>query len=191
MRSRIALFTLTLVLGLAAFAAAQTVLQSGTIVRIDPQANVVMLDDGRLYRVTPTTVFMMDNRPVTFTTLRSGDRVVIQSAEPVVLRDGRYVALAPGTAVVTSPPPVATSPAPPVVVQAPPPAPVAVAAPVGVRQTLYGTITDVDRDGHVKIKTERDSFEARISPDALRHVRKGDNVVIDMTISPPGSASPR
>ena len=47
------------------------------------------------------------------------------------------------------------------------------------------------RDGKVKIKTDRDSFEARVSPDALRQIKKGDNVVIDLTISPPGSAFPR
>jgi hypothetical protein len=62
---------------------------------------------------------------------------------------------------------------------------------VGVRQTVYGTITDVDRDGKVKIKTDRDSFETRVAPEALRQIRKGDNVVIDLTISPPGAASPR
>jgi hypothetical protein len=43
----------------------------------------------------------------------------------------------------------------------------------------------------VKIKTDRDSFEARIAPEALRYIKKGDNVVIDLTISPPGAASPR
>ena len=74
--------------------------------------------------------------------------------------------------------------------QAPPPG-YAVAAPAGVRQTVYGVVTDVDRDGKIKIKTDRDSFEARVNPDALRQVRKGDNVVIDLTISPPGSAFPR
>jgi preprotein translocase subunit YajC len=183
MRSRIALFTLTLVLGLVVLASAQTAIQSGTVVRIDPQASVVILEDGRIYRVTPTTAFTMDNRPVTFNTLRPGDRIVIQAGEPVVYREGRYVAMAPGATVVTQPPPV--------VVQASPPAPVVVGAPVGLRQTIYGTITDVDRDGKVKIKTDRDSFEARIAPEALRQVRKGDNVVIDLTISPPGAASPR
>jgi hypothetical protein len=186
MRSRIALFTFALVLGVAALASAQPAIESGTVVRIDPQSSVVMLDDGRMYRVTPSTVFLVDNRPAAFTMLRSGDRVVIQSADPVVYRDGQYVVVAPAL-------PPGARPAP-VVVQAPPPppAPAAVAAvPVGVRQTIYGTITDVDRDGKVKIKTDRDSFEARVSPEALRQIKKGDNVVIDLMISPPGAASPR
>ena len=187
MRSRIAILAIVLVLGTAGLAAAQVTVEprTGTIVRIDPQSSVVMLDDGRMYRVTPSTVFLIDNRPATFATLRPGERVVIQSAEPVVYREGRYVAVqaAPPPAVMTQAPP------PPVVVPAPPVA----ATPVGVRQTLYGTIDDVHRDGKVKIKTDRDSFEARVGPDALRQIRKGDSVVIDLTITPPGTpaASPR
>jgi hypothetical protein len=187
MRSRIALFVVGLVLGVAAVASAQAVIESGTVVRIDPRSSVVMLDDGRMYRVTPSTVFLVDNRPTTFTTLRAGDRVVIQSAEPVIYQNGQYVVVAPSAPQVR--------PAP-VVVQAPPPPPSVAAAapavvPLGVRQTIYGTITDVDRDGKIEIKTDRDSFEARVSPEALRQVRKGDTVVIDLTINPPGAASPR
>lgn len=189
MRSRIVIFTLTLVLGVSAFAWAQMVVQPGTVVRIDPQSSVVVLDDGRMYRVTPNTVVMVDNRPTTFTTLRAGDRVVIQSGEPVVYREGRYLVLPPAPP--APPAVVAQAPSPPVIVQTPPPAPSVSGMPVGVRQTIYGTITDVDRDGKVKIKTQNDSFEARVSPDALRHIKKGDNVVIDLTISPPGAASPR
>jgi hypothetical protein len=185
MRSRVAILTMTLVLGVAAFAWAQTAVHSGTVVRVDPQSSVVMLDDGRMYRVTPDTVVMIDDRPATFTTLRAGDRVMIQSGEPVVYRDGQYFALPP---IPPAPPAVVAQAPPAVIVQTPAPS---VAVPVGVKQTIYGTITDVDRDGTVKIKTARDSFETRISPEALRHVKKGDNVLIDLTISPPGAASPR
>ena len=186
MRSRIALFVIALVLGAAVVSSAQVSVETGTVVRLDPQSSVVMLDDGRMFRVTPSTVFMVGNRPAAFTTLRPGDRVLIQSADPVVYRDGRYVVVAPAPGVVAQAPPPVIAQAPP----PPPPAPVA-AVPLGVRQTIYGTITDVDRDGKVKIKTDRDSFEARVSPDALRQIKKGDNVVIDLTISPPGAASPR
>jgi len=184
MRSRIALFAIALVLSTAALVSAQTV-ESGTVVRVDPQSSVVVLDDGRIYRVTTNTVFMIDNRPTAFNVLRSGDRVVIQSGEPVAFREGRYVAMAPTGVVAQAPPPT--------IVQAPPPpAPAArTAVPLGVRQTVYGTVTDVDRDGKIKIKTDRDSFEARVSPEALRQIKKGDNVVIELTISPPGAASPR
>ena len=178
MRSRIAFFVAALALSTAAVASAQ-VIDSGTVIRIDPQSSVVVLDDGRMYRVTPSTVFMVDNRPAQFTTIRPGERVTIQAGEPVIYREGRYLALQPAP--------------PPVVTQAPayPSAAPAAAVPLGVRQTIYGTITDVDRDGKVKIKTVRDSFETRVSPDATRQIRKGDNVVIDLTISSPGAASPR
>ena len=101
---------------------------------------------------------------------------MIQSGEVVALRGGQYVAVDSPTTVVT--------PAPPVVAQAP-----AVAMPVGVRQTFYGTVTDVDKNGDVKVKTERDSFEIRVGPEALRQIKKGDNVTLDLTIAPPGSPS--
>lgn len=192
MRFRVAFFALALVLSVASFAWAQTAVHSGTVVRVDPQSSVVILDDGRMYRVMPNTVVMIDNRPTTFTALRAGDRVMIHSGEPVVYREGRYVVLpaAPPVIAQAPPPPAVVQVPPPVIVQSPPPAPT-VALPVGVKQTIYGTITDVDRDGKVKIKTQNDSFEARVSPEALRHIKKGDNVVIDLTISPPGAASPR
>ena len=140
MRSRIAILAIVLVLGTTGFAAAQVAVapSTGTIVRIDPQSSVVMLDDGRMYRVTPSTVLLIDDRPAAFAALRPGERVVIQSAEPVVYREGRYVtvqSVPPRPAVVTQAPP------PPVVVPAPP----VVATPAGVRQTLYGTIDDVHR----------------------------------------------
>src|SRR5262249_14266122 len=141
---------------------AAQVVDTGTIVRIDPQSSVVMLEDGRMYRVTPSTVFLVDNGPTTFATLRPGERVAIQGGEPVMYREGRYIVLqpVPSAVIAQTPPPSATYTA---------------AAPVGVRQTIYGTITDVDRDGKVKVKTDRDSFETRVSPDALRQIRKGDN----------------
>ena len=195
MRSRIALFAIALVLSAAALASAQTtVVESGTVVRVDPQYNVVVLDDGRMYRVTPNTMFLIDNRPAAFQVLRAGDRVMIQAGEPVVFREGRYVTLVQPGAVMAQPGVVTQAP-PPVIVQAPPPPPAPaqgrITAPLGVRQTIYGTVTDVDRDGKIKIKTERDSFEARIAPEAIRHIRKGDNVVIDLTSSSPGAAFPR
>jgi len=194
MRFRIAILAIALVLVAGGVAVAQTVIDgsTGTIVRIDPQSNVVMLDDGRMYRVTPSTVLLVDNRPAALATLRPGERVIIQAGEPVLYREGRYVtvqAAPPSATVTTMSPSVVAQTQPPAAVVVPAPA----AAPVGVRQTLYGTIDDVDRNGKVKIKTDRDSFEARVAPDALRQIRKGDNVVIDLTIVPPGTpaASPR
>jgi preprotein translocase subunit YajC len=192
MRSLIGMLAAALLLGTTSLATAQ-VIESGTIVRVDPQSRVVMLDDGRMYRVTPSTVLVVENRPSTLTALAPGQRVVIQSGEAVTLQGGQYVAVSPSGAVVTpAPPPAVLTPAPSttVVTQAPVPA---TSVPVGVRQTIYGTITDVDRNGDVKIKTDRDSFEVRVAPEALRQIKKGDTVTMDLMIAPHGSpaASPR
>lgn len=194
MRSRIAVFVAALALGAVTSASAQLI-DSGTVIRIDPQSSVVVLDDGRMYRVTPSTTFVVDNRPTQFTMLRPGERVTVQAGEPVIYREGRYVALqaVPTPPAVVTPAPPAVVAQPPVVAQAPTvyPGAVTTAPPIGVRQTIYGRIADVDRNGTIKVKTDRDAFEARVSPDVARHVRKGDNVMIDLTISPPGAASPR
>jgi hypothetical protein len=77
--------------------------------------------------------------------------------------------------------------APPVVSAAP-----ATAVPMGLKQTFHGIVTDVDKDGEVTIKTQHDSFEIKVGPEALRQVKKGDAVTLDLIIAPPGSpaASP-
>jgi preprotein translocase subunit YajC len=162
---------------------------AGTVIRIDPQAGVVVLDDGRMYRVTPSTALIVDDRPAHLAALRPGQRVVIQSGEMVTLRDGLYVTVQPAPATVTQPPATVVTPAPPTVVaQAP-----AVAVPVGVRQTIHGRIEEVEPNGEVTIRTEGDTFEVKLNPDAMRQVRKNDTVTIDLTFTPVGSpaASPR
>jgi hypothetical protein len=176
-----------LLLGTVAVASAQAI--EGTVVRIDPQSSVVVLEDGRMYRVTPSTMLVVDNRPTPIATLRPGQRVVIQSGEVVTLRDGQYVAVASPPAVVTQTPSAAVVTAPPpVVAQAP-----VTALPSGVRQTIYGRVEEVERNGEVTIRTEADTFEVKLNPDAMRHLRKGDTVTIDLSFTPPGApaASPR
>jgi hypothetical protein len=128
-----------------------------------------------MYRVTPSTVIFADNQPAQITTLAPGQRITIQSGEAVVVRDGQYVPAAP----------------PPVVIgQAPA---TAVAVPVGVRQTIRGTVKEVDSDGEVRIEIEDDSFEIKVPQSSVRNIKKGDHVTIDVMISPPGApaASPR
>ena len=144
-----------------------------------------MLDDGRMYRVTPQTVLLVDNQRAQLATLAPGQRVVIQSGEVVALQNGQFVTV-PSTVVAPAPTTVVTQ-APPVVAQAP-----ATTVPVGLKQTFYGTVTDVDKNGDVKIKTQKDSFEIKVGPEALRQVKKGDAVTLDLTIAPPGTpaASP-
>jgi hypothetical protein len=161
-----------LLMGTVAVASAQ--METGTVIRTDPQSRVVILDDGRMYRVTPNTVLVVENQPTQFGALSPGQRVMIQSGEVVMLRNGQYVT-------------VAQAPAQTVVTPAP-----ATAVPVGVRQTVLGRVEEVDSDGEVKIKTDRDSFEIKLPREALRGIKKGDNVTLDVMITPPGSpaASP-
>jgi hypothetical protein len=162
--------TAALLMGTVAVASAQ--METGTIIRTDPQARVVILDDGRMYRVTPNTVLVVENQPTQFGALSPGQRLVIQSGEVVMLRNGQYVtvAQAPGQPAVVAPAP-------------------ATAVPVGVRQTVLGRVEEVDSDGEVKIRTDRDSFEIKLPREALRGVKRGDNVTLDVMIAPPGSPS--
>jgi len=179
MRSVMGFVAAGLLLGTVAVASAQ--MQTGAVVRIDPQSKVLLLDDGRMYRVTPNTMLVVENQPAPFTALVPGQRVMIQSGEVVMLRDGQYVAVAQAPAA-----PVQT---PAVVTQAPAPA---TAVPVGVRQTIVGTVSDVDRSGEVKIKTASDSCEVKMPSEPARQIKKGDNVTVDLTITPPSApaASP-
>ena len=64
---------------------------TGTVVRIDHAAGVVVLDSDRMYQTTPQTVVIVNGQPGTLTTLPAGTQVMLQSAEPVIYRDGRYV----------------------------------------------------------------------------------------------------
>jgi hypothetical protein len=178
MRAIHGVVTGALLLGSVAVAAAQSA-ESGTVIRIDPRSSVIMLADGRMFRVTPNTVLVVDNQPAQVATLRPGQRVVIQSGEVVALRDGQYVTV--------TPPVVAQAP-PPVLAQAP-----ATAVPAGVRQTIYGVVEEVERNGEVTVRTESDTFEVKLNPQAMPHLRKGDTVTIDLTFTARGApaASPR
>ena len=64
---------------------------TGTVVRIDHAAGVVVLDSDRMYQTTPQTVVIVNGEPGTLTTIRPGTQVMLQSAEPVTYRHGRYV----------------------------------------------------------------------------------------------------
>ena len=103
MRSILGSVAGVLLLGAATVASAQSI-ETGTVVRIDPQSKVVILDDGRMYRVTANTVLVVDNQRAPFTALSPGQRVVIQSGEVVALRGGQYVAVSSGPAVVAQAP---------------------------------------------------------------------------------------
>jgi len=171
MPRRIAMLMCTLVLA-ATTVLAQTMVvtdQNGRLVRLDTAASVVVLEDGRMFRVTPQTIILVDEKPVALTTLQPGQQVVIRSGEAVMLKDGRYVTTTTTATAVA--------------------APAAAVVPMNaVKQTIYGKISDVDKNGQVTVKTADGKFEVRLSPDAARTVKKGDTVTIDVMIAPPGAS---
>ena len=184
----------------------------GMVARVDESQQVIVLDNGQMYRVTGDRAVIVNGQPVVLRAVQPGTRVTIVSGTPVVYQDGRYVvagsvppatstvstagqvvAAPPAGAVVTSPPtppvviapptPVVTAP-PAAVVTAPPPA-VTSPVPAGAMR-MYGRVTDVERNGNVKIRLpDGNAFEFR--PPAGTIVRKGDAVAIDMFF---GSATP-
>src|SRR5438552_8981150 len=104
----------------------------GSVVRVDAPQQVIVLDDGRMYQVVGANSVYVNGQPVVLTAVQPGNRVLINQPTVVEYRDGRYVAVAPVTAGVPA---------------------------TGVRQTIYGRITDVDRDGDVRVRTDKGSFE--------------------------------
>ena len=82
---------LTLTTGLAVQAGES----KGKVIKLDSAANVVVLEDGTMYRVVPDTVILVEEKPVKFDTLQPGAAVVIRSGEAVQLRDGQYIVISP------------------------------------------------------------------------------------------------
>ncbi len=210
---------------------------TGTAARVDPGANVVVLDDGRMYQVVGDSMVFIDNQPARVTTVRPGSKVVLRSARPVSYRDGQYVIVqqsGPGGTTVTTMPYSGTvvrvdepqrvlvfddgkmwqtagdsmvlidgkpriigtvQPGTRVTVQQGYPVEfrdgryVQVMPPAsgsGVRQTIWGRVTDVDRD-EIRIKTQSGgSFEVRMPSHMIPSIKKGDAVQLDITI--PGGA---
>jgi hypothetical protein len=79
------LFALTAVL-------AQQVV-TGTVLRVDQPARVIVLDNGQMYQMTPESVVLVNGQPMAIATVAPGTPVVLQSAPGVVYRDGRYVVM--------------------------------------------------------------------------------------------------
>ena len=143
---------------------AQTVIDtSGRVVRVDPGAQVIILDNNQAFRVTPSTVLMVDNRPVAIGALQPGQTVVIRSGEVVTLAPPAPAA--PGNTVVVNP-----GPAP-------------AASPATSQRTVYGRVEDVG-SGEVKIKTDTDDFKVKLPREVAAQIRKGDSVRLDITFQP-------
>ena len=160
-RERLAALMLTV----ATAAFAQTAVDvTGRVVRIDPGAQMIVLDGNQAFRVTPNTVLLVDNRPVALGTLQPGQSVMIRAGEAVALLPSAPVtAQAPGstTTVIAAPS----------------------ASPGLSQQTVYGQITDVD-SGKVKVKTAEDDFNVKVPPEVASQLRKGDSVRLDLTFRP-------
>jgi hypothetical protein len=132
----------------------------GTVTRVDAPQRVIVMSDGRMYQVPADSVVYVNGQPVAYSNIQPGARVGLNNGQLVELRDGRYV-----------------------VVQEP----AAVAVP-GYRQTIHGTVVDVDRN-EVKIRTPKEAFEIPMRAADQTGISKGDNVTIDFTFTPAAPAA--
>jgi hypothetical protein len=140
----------------------------GTVARVDEPQQIIVFDNGQMYRVTGDRVVYVNGQPMVLDQVRPGTPVTIVSGTPVVYQNGQYVAVTPGTSTVVAAP-----------------AGSVVAAPSSVVR-MYGRVTDVNRNGQVKVRlADGDSFQFR--PPAGVVLREGDTVAIDMTF---GAATP-
>jgi hypothetical protein len=152
-----------MILAVSTAAFAQTAVDAtGRVVRVDPGTQVIILDNNQAFRVTPNTVLLVDNRPVTFGTVQPGQAVVIRSGEAVAVAAAPAAAQTPGTTTVI------TSPS---------------ASPGLAQQTIYGQVTDVD-SGKIKVKTADDDFNVKVPREVAAQLRKGDTVRLDLTFQP-------
>jgi hypothetical protein len=153
----------------------------GTVVRVDEPQQVVVLDNGQTYRVSGNQAIIVNGQPMVLGRVQPGTPVTIVAGTPVVYQNGQYVAVPSSTAVVAAP--VGT------VVGAP--AGTVIASPSGSVVRMYGRVTDIERNGNVKVRLpDGNAFEFR--PPAGTVLRKGDSVAIDMTFGAPApSALPR
>ena len=68
-----------------------------------------------------------------------------------------------------------------------------VPGPANARRTVLGTVTDVDRDGEITVRSaDGDEFEFRVPSNVAAGVRRGDTVRMDVEFIPAGrpAASP-
>src|SRR5687768_3918091 len=69
----------------------------GTVVGVDPTQRVIVLDDGRTYRVVGEQAVTVNGQPIVLERVQPGTPVTIVSGTPVIYQNGQYVAVAPGT----------------------------------------------------------------------------------------------
>ena len=130
----------------------------GTVTRVDAPQRVIVMSDGRMYQVPADSTVYVNGQPVPYTPVQPGTAVMLNNAQLVELRDGRYVVVQQPTAI------------------------------AGYRQTINGTVEDVDRN-EIKIRTAKERFEVPMRGANQTGIRKGDNVVIDFTFTPTAPAA--
>src|SRR5262245_17790127 len=97
--SVLTLVALTVLLAASAWAQVTTEPVQGTVVRVDQVERIIVLEDGRVYRVVDTTQLVVNDKPATIMALEPGTQVIINNGQAVVLPDG-------GAALVREPAPV-------------------------------------------------------------------------------------
>lgn len=131
----------------------------GVVTRVDAPQRVIVMSDGRMYQVPAESMVYVNGQPVGYATVQPGTRVVLNNGQLVEVRDGRYAVVQP---------PVAAVP--------------------GYRQTIHGTVVDVDRN-EIKIRTPKEAFEIPMRGANQTGIKKGDNVTIDFTFTPASPAA--
>jgi hypothetical protein len=132
----------------------------GTVTRVDAPQRVIVMSDGRMYQVPADSMVYVNGQPVAYTAVQPGTHVLLSNGQLVELRDGRYV-----------------------VVQQP-----ATVAVPGYRQTIHGTVADVDSN-EIKVHTPKEDFEIPMRGASQTNIKKGDNVTIDLTFTPASPAA--
>ena len=133
----------------------------GIVSRVDQPQQVVVLDNGQMYRVSGDQAVMVNGQPMVLSNVQPGTPVTIVSGTPVVYQNGQYVVVQ-GSSVAASPG-------------------VVVATPTTGVVRRYGRIADIEGSGNVKVRMDDGSaFEFRPAPGTS--YRKGDTVMVDMTV---------
>lgn len=146
----------------AATAQTTTIDASGRVVRVDPGAQIIILDNNQAFRVGPNTMLLVDKQPVRLNSLQPGQAVVIRSGEAVTITpSGTATAQSPGSTVVVAP--GAKQPLPP--------------------QTIYGRVSDIET-GEIKVETDADTFKLKVPREVAAQLREGDSVRLDVSFQP-------
>jgi hypothetical protein len=86
--SVLTLVALTVLLATSAWAQGTLEPVQGMVVRVDQVERIVVLEDGRIFRVIDTTELVVNDKPATIMALEPGTQVIIRNGQAVVVPDG-------------------------------------------------------------------------------------------------------